>query len=294
MVKKVISSESARLKKLRRSLINQIPRTPNDRQSLLALESKSFPDLLVIYANWVARYITPRKRDVIIEKHVTRDPRWRSLSSSINHLLEKVKSGEDLTPHLSLKIHKKGFSPAATRSDQNVDRWEDKDFLLNIMGYHHFHLGNQIQGKDHVERTDDVLFAEVTRDKFRVIAIFNHSVFEKTATVTSELTEERKKLWNIFDERSLAGAPPGSVVIPSIIMTSGHSYKIVRLAQDYMRVIRDIDPKLDDHNFVRELFSEASIPIPKKYKLNWHFRFLDLGVYDDTTKTYFVFRYGVN
>jgi len=293
-MKKLTLTESERIKKLRESLIKEIPRTPNDRQSLLELESKSLPDLLVIYANWIARYITPRKRDVIIEQAALSDLRWATLAGQIYQFLEKVKSGEDLTPHLSLIIRKKGFSPAATKVGQDVDKWEDKDFLLNVMGYHHFHLGNQIAAKDHVGRTDDVLFAEVTRDKFRVIAIFSHSVFEKNTIITPALTDERKRLWEIFDEHSLAGATPGSLVIPSIIMTSGHSFKIVRLAQDYMRVIKEIDPKLDDYNFVKDLFAEAEISLPKKYKLNWHFRFLDLGVFDNASKTYFVFRYGVN
>lgn len=286
--------DSKRIKKLRESLIKQIPRTPNDKQSLQELESKTLTDLLIVYANWVVRYVTPRQREVIVESAAKADPRWNILSDQINSFLGKVKSGEALTPHLSLKVHKKGFSPAASRTGPGSDKWDDKDFLLNVMGYHHFHLGNKNEGKDHVDRTDDVLLAEVNRSKFRVVAIFNHSVFKKNGAVTQSLTAERQRLWEIFDERSMSSAPPGSIVIPSMIMTSGHSFNIIRRVQDYIHVIKKIEPKLDDHKFVQELFEESEVPIPKKYKLSWHFRFLDLAVLDDASNTYFVFRYGVN
>ncbi len=48
--------------------------------------------------------------------------------------------GGDLTPHLSLQPHTRGFTPAASAQGPNVNRWADKDMLLNVMGYHHLHL----------------------------------------------------------------------------------------------------------------------------------------------------------
>ncbi len=287
-------AESKRVKNLRDTLIKQIPRSPNNKQSLKELQSKSLTDLLIVYANWVVRYITPRQRKVVIEPTANKDPRWNTLYDKISSFLQKVESGKDLTPHLSLDVHKKGFSPASSGTCPDTDKWADKDFLLNVMGYHHFHIGDKQEDKNHVERTDDVLFAEVNRNRFRLVAIFNHSVFKTNRDITQSLTTERQRLWRIFDERSFSDVPSGSVVIPSIIMTSGHSLNIVRRVQDYINVIKEIDPKLSELNFVRELFEKSEVPIPKKYKLSWHFRFLDLGVFDETSKTYFVFRYGVN
>jgi hypothetical protein len=57
-----------------------------------------------------------------------------------------------------------------------LTRWSDKDFLLNVMGYHHFHLGTAVQRRGYVDRTDDLIFAEVRRDTFTVIAIFGMKV----------------------------------------------------------------------------------------------------------------------
>jgi hypothetical protein len=108
------------------------------------------------------------------------------------------------------------------------------------------------------------------------------------------VTVERQRLWEIFNERTSRGVPPGSVFAPSIIMTSGHSFHIVRRAQDYMRVIKEIDPKLDDYNYVQGLFEEAEVPIPQKYKLSWHFNYLDFGLLDNQSGIFFVLRYGVN
>jgi hypothetical protein len=56
-----------------------------------------------------------------------------------------------------------------------VDRWADKDMLLNVMGYHHFHFDAAPHNR---VRSDDVLFAHVTRETFTVIGIFDHAVFE--------------------------------------------------------------------------------------------------------------------
>lgn len=69
---------------------------------------------------------------------------------------------------------------------------------------------------------------------------------------------------------------------------------VVRMAGDYARVVREIDPKLDDIEFVKGLYGLAGPPCPKKPKLKWHLNYLDLGLLDTTSNTFFVFRYGPN
>lgn len=138
--------------------------------------------LLVVYLNWARRIIPPRLRNVLIESSLTADRRWKMLGPSVQQFLEKVRAGEDLTPHLSLRVKYNGYTPASMAAAKG-GRWEDKDFLLIAMGYHHFHLGQQ-SPHGHTERTDDVLFAQVTRDKFHAIALFDHSVFDKGAPMS--------------------------------------------------------------------------------------------------------------
>lgn len=284
--------ESKRVKNFRLSIIKQIPRVPNDKATKELLESKSLADLFIDYINWASRLVAIRQRKIQIAPSATNDPRWSKLKYEINVLLEKVRSGDDLVPHLSLQAQKQGFTPASSAKSADADRWADKDFILNVMGFHHFHLGTMMETAGHVTRTDNVLFAVVTRDKFRALAIFNHSVFDKTSTITSKMSEERERLWSIFDSESSPGIPPGAVYIPSIIMTSGHSYHHVQLADHYARLIREIDPKLDDQCFLRKIYTNSGVVAPDRPKLKWSFDFLDLGLYDEAQKLFFVLHNG--
>ena len=68
-------------------------------------------------------------------------------------------------------------------------------------------FGMAVETAGHVTRTDEVLFAEVTRDQFNVVAIFDHAVFDKTDKVTKTMTAERDRLWGLFTKISSRGAP---------------------------------------------------------------------------------------
>src|SRR3546814_981444 len=157
------------------------------------------------------------------------------------------------------------------------------------MGFHHFHFGEKVEAAGHVERTDDCLFARVDREEFTAIGIFNHSVFEPTG---DEMSVERRRLWEIFDEHTGRGVPPGSVVIPSLIATSGHPIHVIRTAQEYSRIIRDLDPKLDDPSFVNELYRGAKASAPAKSRLEWALNFSDLGIHETRKNHFFVLRRG--
>jgi hypothetical protein len=146
---------------------------------------------------------------VIVEHAASSDPRWTLLQADISAFLSKVERGEDLRPHLSSGPHKWGYTPQASGAGPDVHRWADKDMVLNTMGYHHFHPRS-------ATRSNVLLFAHVTRDEFTVVAIFDHSVFEKRDP-GQPLTAEHERLWQIFDERATRDAPPNSVVVPTSI-----------------------------------------------------------------------------
>lgn len=200
-------SEASRVKRFRLHLAKQIPKFPNNKASLQTLETKSLGALLIDYMNWAIRYVAPRPRQVVVESTASSDPRWSLLLGEILNLLKKVEVGDELTPYLSLKSHTRGFTPAASAPGPNVDRWADKDMLLNAMGYHHFHLdAAPTQGM----RSDEMMFAHVTRNTFTVVGIFNHSVFKKTLP-NEPMTVERERLWQIADERMTRGHPLGTL-----------------------------------------------------------------------------------
>jgi hypothetical protein len=262
-------AEPPRIKKFRGELIRAIPRFPNDRASLLHMQQKHLPELLIDYINWRSRYVGQRPRAVSAEPAAQADPRWGAHAAVITAFLDEVRRGDDLTPYLSIEPHTKGYTPAARAPGATpVDRWSDKDFVLNVMGYHHFHLGTKVQKRGHVDRTDDLIFAEVQRDTFNVIAVFGHDVFDPNSA-------ERKKLWSVHDQVAYRGVPPGSVVVSAMIATSGHTLKVVRYAQYCARYIRDFEPKLDDLNYMASLYPPGQ-QMSHKPKFAWGFRHLDL------------------
>lgn len=286
--------EPKRIKQFRLSITKDIPKFPNDKATKQALEAKSLPNLLIDYINLASRLIVPRPRTISIEPTATNDPRWKALSASITTFLDKVKKGGDLTPHLSLDAHTRGYTLAASKKGADVDRWADKDFLLTVMGYHHFHLGLTMEAAGHAARTNEVLFASVTREHFDVVALFDHSVFEVDHAPTAIMNSERQRLWNIFDQRTMRGVPPGSVVIPSMVTTSGHALHFVTMADYYAQIVRKLDPKLDDKDYVAGFYRNSGMPVPEKPKLRWHLHYLDIGLLDETAGVLFVLKYGPN
>jgi hypothetical protein len=282
---RVTATEPPRIKKFRRELIKAIPRFPNDHASLQHMQQKHLTDLLIDYINWRSRYVGQRPRTFSIEPAAQSDPRWTSHAAAITPFLDKVGRGDDLTPHLSIEPHTKGYTPVARAPNAPpVDRWSDKDFVLSVMGYHHFHLGTNVQKRGHVDRTDDLIFAEVRRDTFNVKAIFGHEVFDPNSA-------ERSRLWSVHDQ--VAGVAPGSVMVPALIATSGHTLTVVRYAQYCAKVIRDFEPKLDDLAYMASLYPQGKQMSPKP-KFAWGFNHLDLLIHEAVAPVNLILKNGWN
>src|SRR3954470_21193916 len=218
----------------------------------------SIETTLELWAAFVAR-----PRTVHVEDTASTDPRWITLAPEITILLDKVRRGDDLTPHLSLAAWTEGYTPAASGQGPNVDRWADKDFLLNVMGFHHFHLNSTLEKRGFTTRSNNVLFAAVSRDRFDVIGIFDHSVFDDDDPLA--MPAERERLWTLHHDWITRGLEPGSTVLLGDISTSGHKREVVGRAQSYARRIARTDPKLDDADFLKnELYGLAGIqPLQK-------------------------------
>lgn len=282
--------ESKSIKKFKADLIKTIPFFPNNKETLEELSAQSISSILFHYIHWASRFIPQRKRKIIIDPHLTRDRRWKELKEKIENVLSVVRHGEDLTPYLSLKAHKKGYTPAERVRNGEADNWDDKDMLLNTMGFHHLHLGEKIK-EGVADRTNEVIFAYISREKFRVMAIFDHSVFDSTQDENGKMNAERSRLWDIYTEYSSRGVDPGSVFISNPITTSGHPIHIHGITNQYTHVLNEIDPKITDRDFENEIYIETKLEKPKNNKFIWMMNNLDLGIIDKNNN-YFVFRYG--
>lgn len=286
--------DSKRIKAFRRELIKQIPRFPNDRASLQAAEAKSLTDLLITYIGWRLRYVAQRPRTVTGRSALDGDSRARALQPNIDAFLQAVEAGDDLTPYLSLLPHTHGYTPAADPGGTGGDSWADKDFLLNVMGLHHFHLGMTKESKGHMVRTNEVLFASVTRDSFEVIGLCDHAAFESDPG--GPMTPERQRLWSIFEARQQNGLLPGQLAIGGYgnlgVTMSASPVAVVRAAQRHIKILEEIDPKLDDLTYVRGLYDEGHVPA--KPKLRWHYNHLDLGLLDEKAGSFGILENGPN
>jgi hypothetical protein len=270
---------SKRVKRFKDDLIGEIPRFPNNRDSLRAMQSKNLTDVLIAYINWRIRFVGVRPRTTSIAHEAVSDSRWATWEPQVNKLLTKVGAGEDITPHLSLAPRSQGYTPASSAPNATIEeRWSDKDLVLNAMGYHHLHLGDVTPPLAHADRTNELVFARITRDALEVVAIFGHEVFESG-------TPERLRLFALHQDRLLSTSSPGSAVLLSSMTLSGTTMIGTLKAQELIRLINQIDPLLDDPSRRGEL-SSLGINAIKPEKLRWFARHLDFGLYDKEGNTF--------
>ena len=285
---------SKRVQKFRRDLVRAIPRIPNNKTSLQALQSKHLTDLLIIYLSWRFRNVAVRPRKVIGLSVLEKDHRARVLRKNIADFVEAVEAGAVLGPYLSHKARRQGYVLASDPRLTDTTTWEDKDFVLNAMGLHHFHLGLQMQASGLVERTKEVLVAFVTRDTFEILGLFDHSVFDWS--VDQELTPERKRLWSVRDEYRAMGEQSGTIYLDGYggmgVTTAGTPTIISIKAMRHAEFIRDIDPKLDNFEYVNTLFSGHAVP--KKVNLEWHYNDMDFGLLNKSSRHFIVLMRGPN
>lgn len=277
---------SKRIKKLKRELIKELPFFPNVRETQEELEQQNLSGVMIHYLHWQTRLVPARKRKIQIAPEVTSDKRWKLLKEGINGLCDKFRNGDDVKPYLSKRAHNYAYTPVQRIKDGDANAWEDKDQILNTKGFHHFHLNMNVQHTGLSERTDDVLFAFVTRDKFHAVAIFDHSVFEP-ADSNGDMGEERTRMWELHEKHITLGMEAGSAYFSNIIMSSGHPMYLIRLSDHYTRIIEDTDDKLDDRVFINGLYDQGKLTPPCKFNFEWHIKGLDLGIFDKRSNVYF-------
>ncbi|EGQ7936529.1 hypothetical protein V4T56_004388 [Vibrio vulnificus] len=279
--------ESKNKRKFKAELIKKLPFFPDDRDTLKQLESERLSNVVFYYLHWSTRQVPSRIRKVFVYPELTADKRYKTLKEQIKLLLEKVSNGEDLSPYLSLRAHKKGYTPRQRIMDGEASAWEDKDQILNTKGFHHFHLDMTVQHTGLSVRTNEVLFAKVTRTEFHAVAIFDHSVFEP-ADGNGNLEFETKRMWNIHKKYTTMGMPPGSGYMNNQIALSGHPVGVRLMANHYMQIINEYDSKLSDRTFINQLYQAGDLQPPERYKLEWQIDALDLVIFDKKNNIKFI------
>ena len=121
-------SISKRFQKFRNWLIREIPRIPNDRASLAALQSKSNSELLRIYLCWELRQVTIRPRRVTGQSALKADCRATALKPNMEAFIRAVEASANLNSYLSTKAHRHVYVLVADPEVADYRTWKDKDF----------------------------------------------------------------------------------------------------------------------------------------------------------------------
>jgi hypothetical protein len=138
---------------------------PSEGRSML--EELRLDGLLVEYRTWRGRFISPIPRKVSLSHELQTLDRHRP---AIAALASKFERGEDVTAHLSHRIHEPFKNLRAPALQHRTDR----DSLLADWGIHHLHLGG-------LRRGDEVLFVFVTDDVAYFIDVKRHPKYENWA-----------------------------------------------------------------------------------------------------------------
>lgn len=285
------TKESKRIKRLWKLLIDELPKFPNNKATRTELESKSLGGILIDYMSWRLRLVGKRPRAVLGRQIIAEQLQDTTLIAGANAFLAAVERGDEISQHLSDKARKRGYMPQSKNAQSVTNRWEDKDFLLNVMGMHHFHIGEGLTATGLATRSDEVIFAAVSRSEFEVLGVFDHSVFEDDHAT---MTPERERLWRTHDAYQSRDMEPGAVYIAGGygglgIATSGHPTMVVMKAQQVASAIQQMDQKLDDPSYILELGFD-----PSTAKLLWAVNHLDFGVFDKTSNVFGIVNYGPN
>jgi len=110
------------------------------------------------YFNVAKRRLAQRPRRILLAREFACPP---DHLAGLHLLEDKVRNGEDLTPHLSRKILKLAYN----------------DAILNDWGIYHFHLGLTYDRRGLIQGTPYILLARVTNDEFYMIEVVEHELW---------------------------------------------------------------------------------------------------------------------
>ena len=277
------ASYPTRIKAFRDSLINEIPRVPNNKASRALLEAQPTRQLILSFLTWRMRLIPAKPRRVGLWTGGVTPSALRSAGLGLGKFLEKVEVGEDLTPHLSNLVNTKGvILPGANPAD----RGKDIDGVLTRDGLHHFHIGAAGVGNPK-GRSGTLVFADVMAAEFRIVAISNHGAFVQGSA-------EQLRFFGTCRAYIAREVPPDQGFMASPVMSSGHSLIVTIFSDKCEDQIEKLDSQLDDSSFIDKLYSDKIIlrdgqPVarPPNPLLAWYFNDLEFGILDRRTEVFF-------
>jgi hypothetical protein len=81
---------------------------------------------------------------------------------------------------------------------------------------------------------------------------------------------------------------------PMSVMHAHRKDTVVTYADRCTRLIKDVDPQLDDPASIEKLYANAKFELPRKPKFKWIFLHLDLAIYESVQGTALIVQQGWN
>ncbi len=288
---------SPRLEALKANLIGDIPAEAAARDELSALP---LVRLIAIYLNWVDRLIAPRKRAVSFASGFFEKIADEEKLLAIRQWAAKVEAGQDLSDYLSTYTRTHGYSSrsGSRRGIKWADgRNGDRDFALNTMGVHHFHLVPAKADGSRPKGSRELIYARVERHSVHAVLLGDHNSFNdgslrkavaaahyQEGLIFVGLTPARDDL-TIEERQQLArkGVSTVETVADSVVpvgfsSSDGSAFEHVRHADRVAELIEYWEPLLDTPRGLADL--RRVVPFGLSLDgLRWAFAYSDFGLF---------------
>lgn len=276
---------SLSIKRFRQTMIKELPKVPNTPEAIEELERMPTRAIISKYITWKIRTIPIRKRTIAFYPMGIDLNIYLKMHPDIKVFLDKVIKGNDLNPYLSERVRTHGvILPGA--SSKNAGK--DIDTLVLREGLYHFHFAPK-NNKNPKGRSNYLIFADVSKDTFTIVAIAPHSVFDHNSEDAQRFFDIRRR----YLERDI---PNGQPYMLNPVMTTGHTLEIFSYAIHCENTINALDPKLNEPDFISQLYADGvlqypSLEQPKKPDLIWFFYDLNLGILEKKKGHFFGLKY---
>lgn len=136
-------------------------------------------DLLTALFNLQDKTVNVKRRSVHISKELRSKEIEKPFDDYLKQIRNRFKNGKDINPYLSV---------------MSVKPYK-KDLLLYDWGVHHLHLGNKLNEKGFIERSDYILFFVLKENDVYFIDVTKHKLEDKTEFSQQHLLEILKRNW---------------------------------------------------------------------------------------------------
>ena len=124
--------------------------------------------IAIQYFNAKTRRIESKPREAHLAQELKENPLYLGhYRFAIDEIVRVVRAGEDLTPFLSRRLKCVDFN----------------DYLLNVWGVYHFHLGTSLESDGFVKRKGELLYGMVFDDAILFIDIYQHNQWSHRSVI---------------------------------------------------------------------------------------------------------------